>query len=108
MMSALEKKGLRNAGLTALSYIVLLVVVLMIPGSPLRNEDGGLVPSPLLKGIVPVLLFFFGAVAVAYGITVKKITGFSEQKPIAFKRGVSVRSTTERHINEALCGISSS
>ncbi|WP_428909838.1 AbgT family transporter [Niallia sp. Krafla_26] len=69
----LEKKGLRNAGIAALVYIGLLLVLIFIPDSFLRNENGGLIPSPLLAGIVPIVTLFFITVAVAYGVTVNKI-----------------------------------
>ncbi|MGP4079288.1 AbgT family transporter [Pseudalkalibacillus sp. R45] len=69
----IESRGLRNAGITTLIYMGLLALALFLPNSALRNEDGGLIPSPFLDGIVPIILFFFIAVSVAYGITVKKI-----------------------------------
>ncbi|WP_257347195.1 AbgT family transporter [Pseudalkalibacillus decolorationis] len=73
-VSPLEGKALRNAGISALVFIAILVTVLFIPDSPLRNEDGGIIPSPFLQGIVPIILFLFITVGVTYGITVKKIT----------------------------------
>jgi len=69
----IEKKALLNAALAAAGYIALLLIVIFIPGSPLLNEDGSVVQSPLLGGIVPILMLFFITVAIAYGITTKKI-----------------------------------
>jgi aminobenzoyl-glutamate transport protein len=69
-----ENRGLRNAVIAGAAYLALLVAAALPSGSPLRNEDGGLVPSPLLDGIVPIILLFFVTVAVAYGVTVGKIT----------------------------------
>lgn len=66
-------KGLRNAGIAGLIYIALIVLVIMLPNSPLRNEEGGLVPSPFISGIVPILLLFFVTMGCVYGITVGKI-----------------------------------
>ncbi|RNF40263.1 AbgT family transporter [Planococcus salinus] len=66
-------KGLRNAVLAALAYIALLLVAILWPDSPLRNEDGGIIPSPFLSGIVPVILGLFLSVGVAYGVTVGTI-----------------------------------
>ncbi len=43
------------------------------PDSPLKNDNGGLIPSPFLSGIVPIILFFFITVSVAYGVTTGKI-----------------------------------
>lgn len=71
--TSLEKRALRNAGIAAAVYIGLLLLVLFIPNSPLRNEDGSMIPSPFLSGIVPIIMLFFITVSVAYGITTKKI-----------------------------------
>ncbi|MGR9048685.1 AbgT family transporter [Halobacillus faecis] len=70
----LEKRGFRNAVLAALGFIALLIVAIAVPGSALRNEEGGIIPSPFLSGIVPIILLFFITIGVAYGVTVKKIT----------------------------------
>ncbi|MBP2004771.1 AbgT family transporter [Halobacillus andaensis] len=69
-----ELKGFRNAAIAGLVYIVILVVAIAWPNSALRSEEGGLVPSPFLDGIVPIILFFFIIIGIAYGVTVKKIT----------------------------------
>ncbi|MBB5179712.1 aminobenzoyl-glutamate transport protein [Planomicrobium koreense] len=63
-------KGLRNAGLAALAYLAVIALLIFLPGSSLRNEDGGLIPSPFLTGIVPVILGLFVVLGVAYGKTV--------------------------------------
>ncbi|HWO76157.1 MAG TPA: AbgT family transporter [Bacillus sp. (in: firmicutes)] len=70
----LEKKGLRNSAIAGIVYLGLVALALFWPDSPLRNEDGGIVPSPFLDNIIPIILFFFISVGVAYGVTVKKIT----------------------------------
>lgn len=72
-VSAIEKRGFRNAVLVGLAYIVLLVVVILLPNSPLTGDQGKIVPSPFLDGIVPLILIWFIAIGVAYGVTVKKI-----------------------------------
>ncbi|MGG4169068.1 AbgT family transporter [Rossellomorea vietnamensis] len=71
--SPLEGKALRNATLSGLAFIVLLVVSIAWPDSPMRNEDGGLIPSTFLSGIIPITLLFFIIIGVVYGVTVKKI-----------------------------------
>ncbi|MET3696898.1 aminobenzoyl-glutamate transport protein [Bacillus oleivorans] len=70
----LEMKGLRNSAIAGIVYLGLVALALFWPDSPLRNEDGGIVPSPFLDNIIPIILFFFISVGVAYGVTVKKIT----------------------------------
>ncbi|HSP23474.1 MAG TPA: AbgT family transporter [Planococcus sp. (in: firmicutes)] len=63
-------KGLRNAGLAALAYLAIIALLIFLPGSSLRNEEGGLIPSPFLTGIVPIILGLFVVLGVAYGKTV--------------------------------------
>jgi aminobenzoyl-glutamate transport protein len=69
-----ENRGLRNALIAGVAYLAVLVLVVLPGNSPLRNPDGGLIPSPLLQGVVPIIFLFFVTVAVAYGVTVGKIT----------------------------------
>src|SRR5690625_2718971 len=71
--TTIEKRALRNAAIAAIFYIGLLLLVLFLPESPLRNEGGGLIPSPFLAGIVPIIMLFFITVAIAYGVTTKII-----------------------------------
>jgi len=54
-------------------YILILIFALLFPNSPLRGEDGQLVPSPFLDGIVPIILFFFLTIGITYGIIIDKI-----------------------------------
>lgn len=67
------RKGFINALLAGIVYIALLVVVIFLPNSPLRNDDGGIVPSPFLDGIVPIILIFFIIIGVNFGMTVGRI-----------------------------------
>lgn len=72
-ISEAEAKGLKNSIVATCIYVVVLAVFLFWPNSPLRNEDGGIVPSPFLDGIIPITLLFFVVVGSVYGITVGKI-----------------------------------
>ncbi|WP_062354149.1 AbgT family transporter [Bacillus kwashiorkori] len=73
-VGALESRGLRNAVIAGFIYVAIVLVGLFWPDSPLRNEEGGIVPSPFLSGIIPIILGLFISVGVTYGVTVKKIT----------------------------------
>jgi len=76
-LTALEKKGLRHSGIALLIYLIIILILLIPPGAPLRNQEtGGIVPSPFLRGLVPLLFFFFAIPGYVYG----KITG-SIKKP---------------------------
>ena len=73
-VTAQENRGLRNALIATLIFTAGLILAVLPSGSPLRGEDGALLDSPLISGIVPILLFFFVVVAIAYGVTVGQIT----------------------------------
>ncbi|SHI15775.1 AbgT family transporter [Ferrimonas marina] len=62
-----QRQGLRSAALVAMLYLVGLVVLALWPESGLRNPQGGWLPSPALRGVVPLLMGFFLATACAYG-----------------------------------------
>jgi aminobenzoyl-glutamate transport protein len=66
-------KALRNAAIAGGLYIAVILGAILLPNSPLTNEDGGLVPSPFLDGIIPIILFFFIIIGTVYGITVGNI-----------------------------------
>ncbi|MCG7344957.1 AbgT family transporter [Sporosarcina sp. ACRSL] len=66
-------KAFRNAIIAGLVYIAILVIAINVPNSALTNEDGGLIPSPFLSGIVPIILFWFMTIGIAYGVTIGNI-----------------------------------
>lgn len=67
------KKAFIYSMLAGLIYILIIVITIFIPNSPLANEEGGLIPSPFLDGIVPLILFFFVIIGITFGIAVGKI-----------------------------------
>ena len=76
-ITAMERKGLRNAGIVALIYIVLIVIVCVPDNSFLRNENGALFgtpSSPFVDGIVILITFLFMLPGIAYGKTVDSFT----------------------------------
>lgn len=63
-----EKKGLRAAGIAGLIMLVLIIAGLIPAQGYLRGEDGTLLASPLIKGIV-AFIFLSGAICgAAYGL----------------------------------------
>ena len=72
-ISPLEKRGLRNSFISAIVFIAVIVAGMLIPNSPLLNEDGTILRSPFLSGIVPILFLFFLVVGISYGVSTKKI-----------------------------------
>lgn len=66
------EKAFKWAMISGLLYIVVLVVACFVPNSPLIGKEGFL-QSALLKGIVPVILFFFLVMGVVFGIVAGRI-----------------------------------
>ncbi len=63
-----ERIGLRHAGISLLLYVILIAILVVPAWGPLRDpETGGIVPSPFLRGLVPILFFFFAIPGYYYG-----------------------------------------
>ncbi|GAB3476358.1 AbgT family transporter [Nocardiopsis coralliicola] len=68
-LSAVERKGLRNAGLVLLAVAAVLIASLVPAGSPLRGEDGSVIASPIITGIAFIIGLVFLAMGAVYGRT---------------------------------------
>lgn len=67
-MTDLERKGLKHAGWSLLVYVIVILALVAPEGAPLRNQEtGGIVPSPFLRGLIPILFFFFAIPGYFYG-----------------------------------------
>lgn len=73
-LTASERRGLKRVGLATLAYIALVLLAVLPEASPLRNDDGGLIPSPFLSSLVPLMFLYFVTIGLVYGITTGKIT----------------------------------
>ncbi|MBS3770666.1 MAG: AbgT family transporter [Bacteroidales bacterium] len=63
-----ERRGLKRAGIALLIYVIFIALLVAPPGAPLRDpETGGLVPSPFLRGLIPILFFFFAIPGYYFG-----------------------------------------
>lgn len=69
-----EKRGLKRVGLATLAYAIAICLAVYPDASPLRNEDGGLIPSPFLESLVPLMFGYFVLIGLVYGITTGEIT----------------------------------
>jgi aminobenzoyl-glutamate transport protein len=73
-LTPLERKGLKRAGIALLVYTVLIVLLVAPESAPLRDQEtGGIVPSPFLRGLIPILFFFFAIPGYFYGKAVGAI-----------------------------------
>lgn len=71
-LTADEKKGLKYSLIT---FVIITIIVLtgIIPEDGfLRGSDGGMLTSPLIKGVVAILFIIAGLMGIAYGVGVGK------------------------------------
>ena len=69
-----EKRGLRNAGLSFLVFVAVVSILVVPSWGPLRDPvTGSVVPSPFLRGLVPILFFMFAIPGFFYGRAVGTI-----------------------------------
>lgn len=71
--SPTAKKALISSLIAALLYILAIVITLFIPNSPLRGENGSIINSPFIDGIVPIILVLFLIIGITFGIVDNKI-----------------------------------
>jgi aminobenzoyl-glutamate transport protein len=77
-LTKLEKKGLRNATWVFLGFMILLLIGSIPENGILRNAEGSLLHSPLLRGVVTLLFLVAGSMGVVYGLTVGKFKNDSD------------------------------
>lgn len=77
-VTAKERRALKMTGYFALLFIVLLVATIYPASSPLRGPSGGLVPSPFLSGMIPIIMVFFMSCAIVYGVVAGTIRSFDD------------------------------
>ncbi|MGW5647809.1 AbgT family transporter [Saccharopolyspora sp. NPDC003752] len=69
-----ERRGLIWAGVAFLIAFGLVLLLVLWPDSPLRNETGGFLPkSPLLDSVTTLIFFGFAVPAIVYGAIVGAI-----------------------------------
>lgn len=68
-----QRRGLLFSTLAVVAYLAVVIVVWLLPDSPLRGEGGTLVPSPVLSGIVPLMFVAFVLAGVVYGIAARTL-----------------------------------
>ncbi|WKX25671.1 AbgT family transporter [Tatumella ptyseos] len=67
-LTSIENQGLKAVAVTALIVLGVVVALAAPAQGILRNpQTGSLVPSPLMQGIVPIIIIFFLLTSVVYG-----------------------------------------
>ncbi|PHM55758.1 p-aminobenzoyl-glutamate transporter [Xenorhabdus sp. KK7.4] len=69
-----QNRGLLMTGLSALIFIG-IVGLMVVPENALLRDPltGSVLPSPFIKGIVPLIILFFFVVSITYGVFTKQI-----------------------------------
>lgn len=73
-----ERRALRYTGIAALAYIAIILLLILPASSGLRSAEGGLLPSPFMTGLVPIIVLFFSLCGIVYGVSVGKIKQSSD------------------------------
>ncbi|ADW74649.1 MULTISPECIES: p-aminobenzoyl-glutamate transporter [Rahnella] len=74
-----QNRGLMASGIAALVFIALVALLVVPEAAPLRNpKTGGIIPSPFIQGIVPLIILFFFVISVPYGMVTKQIRSASD------------------------------
>ncbi len=74
-----QNRGLMASGIAALVFIGLVALLVVPEAAPLRNpKTGGIIPSPFIQGIVPLIILFFFVISVPYGMVTKQIRSASD------------------------------
>ncbi|PHM50730.1 p-aminobenzoyl-glutamate transporter [Xenorhabdus miraniensis] len=69
-----QNRGLLMSGLSALVFIGITALLVVPENGLLRDpQTGTIIPSPFIKGIVPVIILFFFVVSITYGVSTKQI-----------------------------------
>jgi aminobenzoyl-glutamate transport protein len=88
-----EKRGMRFAGISALIYVVIILFLVLPQNALLRNpENGGILRSPFMSGIIFFMMLLFLIPGIFYGIGARVIK--SDKDVIAL-------------MNKAIAGLSS-
>jgi aminobenzoyl-glutamate transport protein len=73
-LSSREKKGLLGAFITFLVIVGLLLLGILPEDGILRGPEGGILNSPVLKGVISIIFVLFGATGLVFGIITGKYT----------------------------------
>ncbi len=78
-LTPLERKGLKWAGITGLAFFILIAAGLIPENGILRaSDDGSILRSPVIKGVVALLFLLAGSMGIVYGVITKKYKSDSD------------------------------
>ncbi|MDF1570663.1 MAG: AbgT family transporter [Bacteroidales bacterium] len=71
-LTRLEKKGIKWSGVATLAVIAVILAGVIPENGFLRGEDGTVINSPLIRGVVAWLVILCAAAGITYGVVTKK------------------------------------
>jgi aminobenzoyl-glutamate transport protein len=77
-LTPIEKRGLIKASIAFLLVVLVTLIGLVPKDGFFRGNDGGILTSPLIKGVVAMLFITAGIMGVIYGYTVGKYKNDSD------------------------------
>lgn len=77
-LSEKEKKGLLRAFFVLLVIIIITLIGIIPPEGFFRGSDGGIISSPLIRGVVAMLFICAGGMGLAYGFSTGKFKNDSD------------------------------
>ena len=72
-MTKVEKKGMVWAAIALVVAIILVALLILPEGAPMRGEDGGIIQSPFMDSLVPIIAILFFVPGLVYGMVTKAI-----------------------------------
>ncbi|MGC7096146.1 AbgT family transporter [Amycolatopsis lurida] len=73
-LSTVEKRGLVRAAVIVVAFVLAVVALLLIPGSPLLGDGGSVVRSVVIENISVFIALLFAMIGFAYGKTVGTVS----------------------------------
>lgn len=77
-LSPLEKRGLKWTGIVVLAITAIVIGGLIPVNGFLRHEDGSVLNSPVIRGVVAWLVIFSAGAGITYGAVTKKYKNDSD------------------------------
>jgi aminobenzoyl-glutamate transport protein len=71
-LSKLERKGIKRSFYALLVWIAIILLGIIPSNGFLRGPDGGILSSPLIKGVIAILFLVAGTMGVVYGVVTGK------------------------------------
>jgi aminobenzoyl-glutamate transport protein len=90
-LSSKEKKGLLWSLLVFVFWVTIILVGIIPEDGILRGEDGGILSSPIIRGVIALLFLISGTMGIVYGVVMGK---YKNDSDVAKSMADSMRTLT--------------